>query len=158
MRFLFRFFPIARFFLRIYWRLSRPMTAGARVLVLDEKDRVLLVRHTYMPGWYLPGGGIESGETMREGAARELWEEVGVTPTGDLQFFSLYANFAEFRSDHVALFLLRDFEQQPQPNAEIAESGFFAASALPEDTSDATQLRIREVLEGLPPPDYWAAS
>jgi 8-oxo-dGTP pyrophosphatase MutT (NUDIX family) len=158
MRFLVRFYPFARFFLRFYWRLSRPMTAGARVMVLDKKNRVLLVRHTYMPGWYLPGGGIESGETMREGAARELWEEVGVVPTSDLEFFSLYANFAEFRSDHVALFVLRDFEQQDRPNIEIAESGFFAVDALPDETSDATRVRIREVLDGLPPPDYWAVS
>jgi len=95
---------------------------------------------------------------MREGAARELWEEVGIVPTADRQFFSLYANFAEFRSDHVALFVLRDFEQHDRPNIEIAESGFFAVNALPDETSDATRVRVREVLQGLSPSDYWAAT
>ncbi len=156
MRFLVRFYPLARLFLRVYWRFSRPLTAGARVLVIDERNRVLLVRHTYMPGWYLPGGGVEGGETMRAAAERELWEEVGVTPKEALEFFSLYANFAEFKSDHVSLFVLRAFEMRAQPNREIAEFGFFALDALPAETSNATRVRIQEVMEGLPPNDYWA--
>lgn len=156
MRLLTRLYPFARFVLRVYWRFSRPLTAGARVLVIDDKDRVLLVRHTYMPGWYLPGGGVDRGETMRAAAERELWEEVGVTPQADLEFFGLYANFAEFKSDHVSLFVLRAFDIQEQPNREIAEFGFFAQDALPAETSRATRVRIREVMEGLPPPDHWA--
>ncbi len=156
MRLLTRLYPFARFVLRVYWRFSRPLTAGARVLVIDEKDRVLLVRHTYMPGWYLPGGGVDGGETMRAAAERELWEEVGVTPQAELEFFGLYANFAEFKSDHVSLFVLRAFDIQEQPNREIAEFGFFAQAALPAETSRATRVRIREVMEGLAPPDHWA--
>ncbi len=156
MRFLVRFFPLARFFLQVYWRFRRPLTAGARVMVIDEKDRVLLVRHTYMPGWFLPGGGVDRGETMRAAAERELREEVGVTPKDDLAFFGLYANFAEYKSDHVSLFTLRAFEMQARPNREIAEFGFFAVDALPPETSKATRGRISEVMEGLPPSDYWA--
>lgn len=156
MHILFRLYPFARFFLRIYWRFTRPLTAGARVVVIDEEDRVLLVRHTYMPGWYLPGGGVEGGETMRTAAERELWEEVGVTPKMDLTFFGLYANFAEFKSDHVSLFVLRAFDIQDQPNREIAEFGFFSPDALPLETTKATRCRIREVMEGLAPPDHWA--
>ncbi len=156
MRLLSRLYPLARVILRIYWRFSRPLTAGARVIVIDEKDRVLLVRHTYLPGWYLPGGGVDGGETMRSAAERELWEEVGVTPKADLEFFGLYANFAEFKSDHVSLFVLRAFDIQPRPNREIAEFGFFDQHALPAETSKATRVRIREVMEGLAPPDHWA--
>jgi len=156
MRVLYPLFPIIRFFLRLYWRVARPLTAGTRVMVFDANDRVLLVRHTYMPGWFLPGGGVERGETMMVAAARELYEEVGVTPTGELSLFALYANFREFKSDHVALYVLRSFEQQPQPNREIAESGFFAIDDLPEATTDATRARICEVVKGLPAPEFWS--
>lgn len=158
MRFLYPLFPFLRFFLRQYWRITRPLTAGARVMVLDSNNRILLVRHTYMPGWYLPGGGVERGETMRAAAKRELFEEVGVRAAGDLSFFGLYANFKEFKSDHVALFVLREFDLVPRSNREIAEFGFFAADELPQATTDATRARVQEVLNNRPAPDFWSVT
>jgi 8-oxo-dGTP pyrophosphatase MutT (NUDIX family) len=55
---------------------------AVRVLLLDEADRVLLVRfwdgdHSW---WCAPGGGIEAGETDQAAAARELREELGDAP------------------------------------------------------------------------------
>ncbi|MEQ9518106.1 MAG: NUDIX domain-containing protein [Parvibaculum sp.] len=147
--------PVARFFLQQYWRISRPLTAGARVLVIDASGKVLLVRHTYVEGWYLPGGGVDRGETMRAAAAREIWEEAGIVANGDLTLFGLYANFKEFKSDHIALYVLRDFRQEARKSAEIAEFGFFSMDALPEGTSVATRARLREWVEGQVPPDYW---
>lgn len=57
---------------------------GARVLLLDPDDRVLLI-HALDPTdpvhhwWELPGGGLDEGEDLRAAARRELAEETGIT-------------------------------------------------------------------------------
>ena len=46
-----------------WWRMRKPRLAGCRVLALDREDRVLLVRHSYGSGkWMPPGGGLTRGE------------------------------------------------------------------------------------------------
>ncbi len=61
---------------------QRPMTLGVRGLVIDRAGRVLLVRHTYVEGYYLPGGGVEGGETLERALTRELVEEANVVMEG----------------------------------------------------------------------------
>jgi 8-oxo-dGTP pyrophosphatase MutT (NUDIX family) len=143
--------------LQRYWRFSRGLTMGAQALVLDEAERVLLVRHGYRPGWFFPGGGVEKGETVREALARELLEETGIALTRPAELFALYANIEAFPGDHIALFLVREWTRAhtPRPNPEILEHRFFAPAALPEGTSEGTRRRIAEILEGTAPSDTW---
>jgi ADP-ribose pyrophosphatase YjhB (NUDIX family) len=51
---------------------------SADVLLLDEQQRVLLVKPSYKPGWDLPGGMIEANEPPHRGAQREIREELGL--------------------------------------------------------------------------------
>lgn len=143
--------------LQLYWRLTRSLTMGVKAMVLDERRRVLLVRHSYQPGWHMPGGGIEKGETAAVALARELREEAGVALSGQPQLFGVYANFASFRGDHIAFYVVRSWEQGPTPvpNSEIVEAGFFAVDALPPETTQSTRRRIAEVLGGAPQSDLW---
>ena len=65
--------------LHSYFFMTRGMTLGVRVLVKNNKDEVLLVRHTYVPGWHLPGGGVDRGEDVETAAGREVFEETGIS-------------------------------------------------------------------------------
>lgn len=143
--------------LQRYWRMTRGLTMGAQGVVLDAHNRVVLVRLTYRKGWHFPGGGVERNETARVALERELVEEAGVHLEGEPKLFSLYANFAAFPSDHVALFVVRQWRQPvtPAPNREIAACGLFAPDDLPEDTIGPVRRRLAEVLGGGEPDAHW---
>ncbi len=149
--------PIVTKALQRFWRLRRGLTMGAQAVVLAGGNRVLLIRHGYRDGWHFPGGGVEKGEPVREALARELQEEVGIVPAATPALFGLYANFAAFPGDHIALFVVRDWTQPhvPAPNWEVREQGFFAADALPGGTVGSVRRRLNEVLKDVPRSDYW---
>lgn len=152
-----QFEPYVRPFMHFYWRFSRGATLGARGMVIDGEGRVFLIQHSYVPGWHLPGGGVETGETFRSALARELREEGNIEMTGDPVLHGIFFNDRASRRDHVALYLVRDFRQDalPAPNHEIVAHGFFAPDALPPDTSRATRARIAEVFAGVPVSETW---
>jgi 8-oxo-dGTP pyrophosphatase MutT (NUDIX family) len=144
------------FVLHPWFRISRGLTLGVRGLVRDEQARVLLVRHSYAPGWQFPGGGVERGETVEEALARELAEEAGIEVTARPVSFGIYSNHQRFMGDHVVLFLVESFRQrQWRPTREIAEARYFDASDLPPDTTDGTRRRLGEVLGGTERSAHW---
>jgi 8-oxo-dGTP pyrophosphatase MutT (NUDIX family) len=149
--------PALRRVLHIYWRFARGMTLGVRALVIDDKGRVFLVKHSYVSGWHLPGGGVEPGETIMQALARELREEGNIDLTEPPQLHGVFFNERASRRDHVALFVVRGFRQSaaPLPNHEIIAHGFFAVDAMPNDTTAATRARIIEVLGGAPASERW---
>jgi 8-oxo-dGTP pyrophosphatase MutT (NUDIX family) len=149
--------PAIRPMMHFYWRFARGATLGARGLVIDGHGRVFLVKHSYVDGWHMPGGGVETGETMLTALARELAEEGNIKLTGQPQLFAVYFNARASRRDHVGLYIVRNFLQvaPPRANREIIAHGFFAIDALPEDTTRATRARIDEVLRGVPVSELW---
>jgi ADP-ribose pyrophosphatase YjhB (NUDIX family) len=137
--------------------LSRPMTLGVRAIVLDADDRVLLVRHTYVPGWHFPGGGVERGETLLASLARELAEEGNIVMEEQPRLHGIFFNKAASPRDHVAVYVVRAFRQTGPhiPDREIAEARFFARNALPESVGRATRARLAEVLDGAAIAPLW---
>lgn len=133
------------------------MTLGVRAACIDGDGRVFLVRHSYTPGWYMPGGGVERGESAVESLERELEEEGGIVLGSAPELFSVYWNRKRVR-DHVVLFVARDFSRPKPPrypNHEIVEAGFFDPAALPADVSPSTRRRLDEILHGVPVERHW---
>ena len=151
------FEPVLQRLLHFYWRFTRGLTLGVRGLVIDGTGRVFLIKHSYIAGWHLPGGGVEVGETLTKALARELREEGNIELTGPAPLFGIYYNRRVSRRDHVALYVVRSFRQSapPLPNREIVAHGFFAPDALPEDTTRATRARIAEVLQQITAAEFW---
>jgi 8-oxo-dGTP pyrophosphatase MutT (NUDIX family) len=139
-------------------RFRRGMTLGVRAAVFDGEGRVFLVRHSYIPGWYLPGGGVEPGETLAAALGRELMEEGGIVLDRPAELFGLYLNRHISRRDHVALFVARDWRQPRQPklpNLEIVDCGFFTLDDLPDGTTAATRRRLVEIRKGTAASSEW---
>ncbi|WP_421790731.1 NUDIX domain-containing protein [Hyphobacterium sp.] len=148
--------PLWRPLIQMHWRRTRGMTLGVRGLVVREDGFIRLVRHTYTPGWYLPGGGVERGETLEQALEKELREEAGIRPTAPPELFKVYSNEANFRGDHVALFVVRAFEEIPaEPGQEIAEMGWFPADKPAPGITRASLARIAEVLFDHPVSEAW---
>lgn len=143
--------------LRPFWRMSRGMTLGAQAIVIDDRSRILLVRHSYRPGWHFPGGGVEWNETIESALSRELNEEAGVEITGPAKLHGIYSNFEKFRGDHICVYIVEDWNRLrvPEPNAEIRETGFFFPDDLPQETVDGVKARLKELFQGEPVSKHW---
>lgn len=144
--------PLIRRLLHLVWQFRRGMTLGVRAVIIDGEGRIFLVKHSYVNGWYLPGGGVEPGETVRQALARELREEGNIELTGEPALYGIVFSAHVSRRDHVAVYVVRAFSQHsaPVPDREIVAHGFFAPDALPPDTTAGTRTRIGEVLGGRP--------
>ncbi len=154
---LFRRTPWFGRLIHFYWRFARAMTLGVRGMVLDGEGRVFLIKHSYVDGWHMPGGGVEVGETLLEALTRELAEEGNIELTAPPVLHAMYFHPVYSRRDHVALYVIRQFRQsaQPVPDREIIEHGFFPVDALPEGTTKGTRARIAEVLNGTRAAAVW---
>lgn len=140
-----------------WFMLRRGMTLGVRAAVLDGAGRVFLVRHAYIEGWHLPGGGVERGQSARAALEAELREEANIELTMEPALFALYHNARAAPRDHVALYIVRAFEQRGErmPDHEILEARFFPLNALPEGVTESTRKRLGEIAGVAPVPPEW---
>jgi len=137
------FIRILYFAFRIYCFFFRPIRTGVRVMILRE-DQVLLVRQTYVPGWFMPGGGLKRGETMEQAVRREAKEETGAE-LADILLMGVYTSFKEWKTDHNILFVCWEFTINGKHDSEIAEVRFFHLNDLPDGLWPGHRRRLEEV-------------
>lgn len=132
-------------------------TVGVKAMIINDKSEILLVKHTYMSGWHLPGGGVEPGETPKTAIIREIREETGIAVQGEPHLFAIYTHQIMGASDYPMLYIVKDFMSMAKAKlcSEIAKAQWFHVQNLPTDATESTQLRIKEYLEGLPPAERW---
>jgi ADP-ribose pyrophosphatase YjhB (NUDIX family) len=138
--------------------IRRPMTLGVRAAIYDRaKEAIFLIRHTYVPGWHLPGGGVERDETAETALEREVREECEIALTAPPVLKSVHFNRQSSPRDHVLFYLISDFRvvAEKRPDREIAEAGFFPIDTLPKNTTPATHRRLAELFDGATASAYW---
>lgn len=140
---------------RLYWRIVQPQTIGARAIVVDEHGAILLVKHKYGKGWFLPGGRVKKSENPELGMQRELKEELGITSLHTSEVLGTYTNVQEYKKDTITVYVVKQFTHTDKSHFEIESKGFFSPNNLPEDTSPGTKRRIKEYLKQQPITKTW---
>jgi len=132
-----------------------PVAYGAHAMIEDGEGRLLLVRHTYMPGWFFPGGGVNRGEPALEAVKRELKEEIGLESFGACELFGLYTRKHIWTTNVIALFHVKNAIFDFKPNVEIADAKFFPLDAPPKGIGPGPLRRFEELATGKEKSGYW---
>jgi ADP-ribose pyrophosphatase YjhB (NUDIX family) len=149
--------PLVRRGLHAWFLASRGLTLGVRGAVIDDDNRVLLIRHTYVSGWHMPGGGVEIGEDAVTALTRELAEEAEVQLGGTPRLHGIFFNGRASRRDHVLVYVVRDFtiKGPKRPDREIAEAALFSLDTLPDGINPGTRARLDEIVTGRAASAHW---
>jgi ADP-ribose pyrophosphatase YjhB (NUDIX family) len=124
-----------------------PVVFGVAGAIRDGQGRILLVRQSYMPGWRLPGGGLEWGEPPETAVRRELREEVGLNG-GSAWLFGLYSRKAGFLTHITALYVIEGGVVDFRPNWEVRDVLWAAPEAPPPGIAPSTLRRLAELAAG----------
>lgn len=126
------------------------MSVGVSAIVLNDRREVLLVRHTYKPGWYTPGGGVRGAESPLAAVKRELREETGLEITGAPTLLHVYVNRYRGAPDFPVFFLVESFDgaASVKDRFEIAEIGWFPIEAAIEMAAPPTAKVLTEFRAG----------
>ncbi len=136
----------------------RPGTNG---VIFNERGEILLQKRADNGFWGLPGGAVDVGESVEQGAVREVLEETNLTVTIK-RFVGIYSDpkhftIASYPGGDIVQFVSVVFECEYQ-SGELATSdestdiGYFPTDALPENTMLSHLIRIEDTIANLPQP------
>jgi ADP-ribose pyrophosphatase YjhB (NUDIX family) len=126
---------------------------GTRAVLRDDAGRVLLIRRSDNGEWALPAGALEIGESVVEGAIREVAEETGLTARA-LTPFAMYTGPAYTRTNmfgdtyqlHSTAFRVDDWGGElVTATDETTDAGFYPVDALPAPLSGSVQETLADL-------------
>lgn len=131
---------IQLFFMRLF---QTQFLVGVTGVILNDKQEVLLFKHTYRSNaWSLPGGYMKAREHPLEGLEREIEEESGFIVSADEQVrIRTDRNSSRLDITVTGKFMGGEFK----PSSEVSEYGFFTLKNLPR-ISKNQHLLIHQVL------------
>ena len=118
------------------------LMVGAAILILDEQNRLLLMKRSDSGCWGPPGGATEPGEVVEDAARREALEETGLR-VGEMSLFGVFSGpelyYKYPNGDEVynvtIVYLSRDVTGDIRLNDEHTEWRWFATKDIPDDIS-----------------------
>ncbi len=126
------------------------LMVGAAILIVDEQDRLLLMKRSDSGCWGPPGGAVEPGEIVEKAAKRETLEEMGLQ-VGKMSLFGVFSGpelyYKYPNGDEVynvtIVYLSHDVSGGIQLNGEHTQWRWFAPNVIPDSLSPP----IRPVIE-----------
>lgn len=130
------------------------LMVGAATLIVDEQNRLLLMKRSDSGCWGPPGGAVELGEVVEIAARREVCEETGLG-IGKLSLFGVFSGPELFyrypNGDEVynvtIVYLTRDVRGEVRLNGEHTNWGWFAPEDVPENISPPIKPVIGQFIE-----------
>jgi len=131
-----------------------PVAFAVCALVVRD-NKILLVRHSYVRGWLLPGGGVGRAEPPAEAILRELKEEIGLVRSSPPEFVGLYSRRTGWVTNVIALYRIDNAEFNFRSNLEIREVQFVDPVAPPDGTPPSVRRRLSEFARLQPQSAHW---
>ncbi len=150
-----KLFQKTTFYLSMLLRTVLSPASFGLLALLEQGGKVVLVRHSYRPGWHLPGGGARRGESPEETLLRELREEVGLIRAAPPEFYGLYAREVWPVINVIGLYRVRDAEFDFKPNLEVREILLADPAAPPAGTVRGARRRLAELAGQVPRSPHW---
>jgi ADP-ribose pyrophosphatase YjhB (NUDIX family) len=130
------------------------LMVGAAVLIVDEQNRLLLMKRSDSGCWGPPGGAVELGEVVESAARREVKEETGLE-LGEITLFGIFSGPELFyiypNGDEVyniTIVYLACFDDgKVRLNNEHTDWGWFAPEDIPENISPPILLVIEQFIK-----------
>lgn len=118
-------------------------------IIIRQKEGVILIkRKNPPPGWALPGGFVDYGETLEDAAVREAMEETGLAVRLIRQFHTYSDPKRDERQHTISTVFISDAEGVAKAGDDAAELGIFRETELPVDIAFDHRDILRDYFTG----------